>query len=125
MDQAKLNASESVRAVVNTYIAGYLQAESEWVLSAFHEETRLFSVDQGKLEKTLMTEWLSNMEERKKRGDVRSANSRIENIDVSNNAASVKVILTFQKYQFTDYLSLLRIGDEWKVVGKIYNVENI
>ncbi len=125
MDQAKLNASESVRAVVNTYIAGYLQAEREWVLNAFHEETRLFSVDQGKLEKTLMTEWLSNMEERKKRGDVRSANSRIENIDVSNNAASVKVILTFQKYQFTDYLSLLRIGDEWKVVGKIYNVENI
>lgn len=44
----------------------------------------------------------------------------IESIDISGNAAIAKVVLDYPQVRFTDYMSLLKVGDEWKIVNKTF-----
>jgi hypothetical protein len=115
----------NIEDVLKQYFQGYLGAESHQVSLAFHPETRLFSVDDGKLDKTEMAGWLKNLDDRKAKGDIRNADTEILSIDITENAAMAKVRLTFPKYQFTDYLSLLQIEGSWRIVGKIYTVREL
>jgi putative lumazine-binding protein len=45
---------------------------------------------------------------------------RITHVDVSGNAASVKVIETYPRSIYIDYLNLLQINNQWTIVNKIY-----
>ena len=47
----------------------------------------------------------------------------IESIDVAGNAGVAKVILDYPTARFVDYLSLLKINGEWKIINKIFYVE--
>ncbi|MGZ3698914.1 MAG: nuclear transport factor 2 family protein, partial [Bdellovibrionota bacterium] len=53
-----------IEEVVRDYFQGYLSAQAALVAKAFHPETRLLSVEGGKLERTEMPEWLENLENR-------------------------------------------------------------
>ena len=44
----------------------------------------------------------------------------IVSVDVTGSAASVKVMETYATEVYVDYLNLLRIGQEWRIVNKIY-----
>ena len=115
-----MNERARIEKVLENYFEGYLQAEAGQVSGAFHPVTRLLSVDEGKLDSTEMGDWLRNLAERKARADVRRAACEILSVDITQEAAVAKVALTFPAFRFTDYLSLLRIGDDWRIVGKIY-----
>lgn len=39
---------------------------------------------------------------------------------MSGNIASVKVLEVYPKSVYIDYLNMLRIGNEWRIVNKIY-----
>ena len=114
----------NVKETIQKYVKGYLNAESDLIVEAFHSETRLYTVDDGKLEKTEMKDWLENIQVRKQKGDLRTAATEIVSIDITETAATAKITLTFLKFKFTDYLSLLLIAGQWKIVGKIYVVQN-
>ena len=43
-------------------------------------------------------------------------------VDITEDAASTKVENEFAGMRFTDYLSLLKIEKDWKIVGKIYHL---
>ena len=119
-EQESKNAIESV---IRDYFKGYTAAEGELIARAFHPETRLYSVDVDAgdvLERTDLPAWLENLAARKSKGDIRQADLQIPLIDVSGPAAVAKVVLTFARLRFTDYLSLLRIEKSWRIVGKIY-----
>jgi hypothetical protein len=47
----------------------------------------------------------------------------IESIDVAGTAGVAKVILDYPTARFVDYLSLLKINGEWKIINKIFYVE--
>lgn len=111
--------------VIQDYFQGYQQADTKLILNAFHPDTRLLSVDNGQLDKTEMSDWLKGLEDRRLSGDIRKGVLKIESIDSTNYAASVKVKITFPAFEFTDYLSLLKIDGKWLIVGKIYHFKEI
>jgi hypothetical protein len=41
-------------------------------------------------------------------------------VEITGNAAIVKATVEFPRVVHTDYLSLLRLSGEWKIVHKIY-----
>lgn len=106
--------------MIGNYLDGYLNARAEQLSLAFHDTCPLLSVEGEKLDRTEMAAWLENLRSRNAKGDIRTADSEILGIDVSGNAAVAKVSLKFPKFKFTDYLSLLRIDGQWKIVNKIY-----
>ena len=120
---ASCETHAEIEIVVKDYFQGYLRAEPDRLGRAFHRDARLLAVDEGRLERTDVPDWLKNMRARREKGDIREAETRIAGIDVTGDAAVVKTVLRFPKFQFTDYLSLLKLGGAWTIVNKIYTVD--
>lgn len=117
--------SPMIDEVIQNYFQGYQKADTTLIQKAFHHETKLLSVDAGKMEVTEMKDWLIGLEERRVRGDFRTGELKIESVDVTHEAASVKLKIRFQAFEFTDYLSLLKLDGKWIIVGKIYHYQKV
>jgi hypothetical protein len=50
-----------------------------------------------------------------------SVYAEIVSIDVTNDVAAVKVVDDFQGSRFTDYLTLLKAEEGWKIVSKVFH----
>lgn len=112
--------AESIEQVIHNYFRTYLNADPDGILDSFHEDTRLLTADNGRLEKTEMSDWIENLKQRRAKGDIRSAKTEIIGIEHVGDMAFVKASLQFDTFVFSDYLSLLKIDGFWKIVGKIY-----
>lgn len=119
--QSWAQGSHRIETVIQNYFEGYQKADTKLIQKAFHPNTKLLSADEGKLDVLEMSDWLKGLEDRHLRGDVRIGKLKIESINVTHDAASVKAIITFNAFEFTDYLSLLKINGKWIIVGKIYH----
>jgi hypothetical protein len=118
--QAAPSAAESqVRAVVERYLHGLKFNNVKDFEAAFWPEARLFFVKKdGSIGQLTQQDWykmFAGAEGKEEQGTL-----RILTIDVTDNAASVKVIETYPTSVYVDYLNLLHIGGEWRIVNKIY-----
>src|SRR5260370_39599626 len=48
---------------------------------------------------------------------------RVESLNVSGTAARAVVTLDYPQVLFRDHLSLLKIGNQWKIVHKVFSAE--
>src|ERR1700722_2578269 len=48
---------------------------------------------------------------------------RIERLEVTGTAASAVLTLDYPQILFADHVSLLKIGDQWKIVSKVFSAE--
>lgn len=117
------NQKKEITQTIQTYVDGYLNAKPELVAKAFHPETRLYSVEEGQMDKTEMNDWMKNLTERNSKGDIRSARFEMGLIDITEQTAIAKIFLHFETKTFVDYLSLLYVNKNWVIVGKIYSVK--
>ena len=125
ISQTWAGGSTMIENVIQDYFQGYQLADVNLIQNAFHPDTKLLSVSNGKMEITEMKDWLVGLNDRRLRGDIRTGKLKIESIDVTDEAASVKLNILFQAFEFTDYLSLLKIDGRWIIVGKIYHYREI
>jgi Putative lumazine-binding len=49
---------------------------------------------------------------------------RVERLDVFGTATSAVVTLDYGEAMFRDHLSLVRVGDQWKIVSKVSSAEH-
>jgi hypothetical protein len=112
-----------IEVTLGHYFQGYLGAETETLSKAFHQNARLYCPEDGGLSVTEMNDWLGNITERHKKGDIRQAEREILGIDVTGESAIAKIKLAFAKFSFIDYLSLIRVKSGWIIVNKIYSVQ--
>jgi len=112
-----------IEQTIQNYFKGYQIAEAELIKKSFHEDVKLLSTTEGRLEITTLRDWLENLENRKLAGDIRIGELKIESIDQTVDTASVKLKIIFPHAEFTDYLSLLKLEGNWVIVGKIYHVD--
>lgn len=108
-----------VRQTVETYLHGLKFNDVPSLKKAFYPEAKLFFVKQdGSLGQLSQEQWYKGFEStagKEEEGDL-----KIVSVDVTGNAASVKVREEYPKSIYTDYISLLKLGGEWKIVNKIY-----
>jgi hypothetical protein len=122
-----VNAAQNsaIDQTILSYFHGYLNAEPETLLSAFHVNAKLQSIENSALEEIQLLEWVQNIRERNKKGGIRKADVQILGIDISGDAAVAKTKIVFEKFFFIDYLSLLQVGDRWIIVNKIYTTQQL
>lgn len=115
-------------AIQEVVIEGYIKpafvnGDIEAMTKAFHPQFNMLILRENILIQYPLKEWLKNIE---KRGypskDVVTYN--ILNIDITGNAAVVKVEIVVPDKKYTDYLSLYKFKDGWKIVSKIYFQHN-
>jgi hypothetical protein len=108
-----------VRAALEHYLQGHATGRGEHFQQAFHPEAKLFWVQDGGLAQRTSEAYIAGA-----RGEPASDEAervrRIESIDITGNAAMAKIVLDYPGTVFTDYMSLLKVNGEWKIVNKIF-----
>jgi hypothetical protein len=91
----------------------------------FHPEFNMLVLKDGKMTKVPIDKWIEKIEAIKKEnpGPVRvKTTHRFALIDVTEDAAVAKIdVYKDAVHVFTDYMSLYKFEDGWKIVGKIFH----
>jgi hypothetical protein len=116
-------ASASDRQEIEATIAHYFRAgdtaSSAELRQAFHPAAMMFFVKDGGLTGVSQPEWWSRIDASK--DPVKALSRRIPVVDVTGDAAVAKVLSEYPTHRFEDYMSLLRVGGQWRIVGKIFH----
>lgn len=109
-----------VRACIELYFRGHATGDGAHFRSAFHPDAKLFFIRDGKVMQWTLEEYAGRASG-KPAPDEPQRKRRIESVDITGNAAMAKIVLDYPAVTFTDYMSLLKIGDEWKIVNKTFH----
>jgi putative lumazine-binding protein len=111
--------SKQVRSVVERYLHGLKFNDTTSFQATFWPQALLLFVQRdGSLGQLTQTSWYKMFAG--SAGKEEEGELRIEAIDVTADVASVKVVEIYPKSIYTDYLNLLRIAGQWRIVNKVY-----
>ena len=118
-------ASETdiVRIPLENYLQGHATGAAEYFKKAFHTEGNLIFIRDGKFTTRSFAEYIAGASG-KPAADEAKRKRWIESIDIVGNAATAKIILDYPTAKLTDYMSLLKINGEWKIVNKTFTSES-
>lgn len=109
----------AVRQAVQSYLHGLKYNDVESLKKAFWPEARLFFVkNDGRLGQLTQSQWYEGFAA--SAGKEEKGELKITSVDITDNAASVKVEEDYPGSVYVDYLSLLKFEGEWRIVNKIY-----
>lgn len=127
---AKLSAQNSdtdlIKDVINkAYIEGLHNGGNlDETRKGFHPGFDLLILKNNQMEKLPIYNWIESTEKKRKENPTPSLIKTVVNfvnIDITGTAAVAKIELSREgKLIFTDYLSLYKFEEGWKIVGKIY-----
>jgi hypothetical protein len=112
----------AARVPLENYLKGHATGDPEYMKKAFHTEGNLIFIRDGKYATRSFAEYIGGMNG-KPAADEAQRKRRIESIDVAGNAATGKIILDYPTVKFVDYMTLLKIDGEWKIVNKSFYAE--
>jgi Putative lumazine-binding len=119
---AQNSEKDAVRVPLENYIKGHSTGDGEYMKKAFHTEGNLIFIRDGKFTTRSFADYIAGFTG-KPAADEAQRKRSIESIDVVGNAATAKIILDYPTAKLTDYMSLLKINGEWKIVNKIFTSE--
>ena len=109
--------------VQQAYVDGLLNlGDLDKTRAGFHPDFVLLGLRNGQLTRFAIADWIASAEKQKTAGQKPPATTVQKiTIDITGTAAAAKLELARAgKLVYTDYLSLYKFGDGWKIVGKIY-----
>lgn len=107
---------KAIEEVALDYLEGGRDADFARLSGAFHPSARLQFVKQG-----VYTEWsIADYLAGRKNAKPKQARVQVHSIDLAGTCAVAKVESDFGDYGFVDYLSLLKLGDRWFIVNKVF-----
>lgn len=108
-----------VRAVVNRYLHGLKFNEVSDFKAAFAPDARLFwRKPDGTRGELTQDAWYKGFAA--SAGKEEDGTLEIASLEVTRDIATVKVVETYAKSVYVDYLNLLKSGGEWRIVNKVY-----
>jgi hypothetical protein len=114
--------SAAARVPLDNYIQGHATGNGDFMRKAFHPEAKVMAFRDGKLTNMTAEEFASRFNG-KPAADEAQRKRRIESVEITGNAGVGKIVLDYPTVTFTDYMSLLKVGDEWKIVNKVFYAE--
>jgi uncharacterized protein (TIGR02246 family) len=120
--QATSSDDAEVRRVVDRYLYGLKHNDITAFKEAFRPDAKLLFVKgDGTMGELTQEKWYEGFAP--VAGKVEDGELRIASVEVTRDAASVKVVEEYPKSRYTDYLSLLKLQGRWWIVNKIYTSE--
>jgi hypothetical protein len=115
---------QRIRQTVQLYFDGMYHSDVEKLKKAFHPNAALMGYFSGNLTHIPLEKWVEMVAARPspaKNGE--EYNMRLVSMDLTENVAMVKVKDLYLGLWFTEYLSLVKIEDQWLIVNKIFHHE--
>ena len=108
---------EKVAKTVNYYLNGGTNNDYKTLIKAFHKDAEVkFINDDQELESKKAIDFFGGM----KPGPKSNRKTRIANINITGHAANAHLVIEFPDFEFNDYMTLLKIDGQWKIVTKIF-----
>lgn len=112
----------AIGKTVQDYFDGMHLGDTARLRKALHADAFLFGYYQGEFSRVSREEWMSEVEGMDKPVETGEVfDMRIVAIDVTGPIAQVKAAELYAGLRYTVYLSLMRIGDSWVIVNKLYH----
>lgn len=123
--QAQASEKDAVRVPLENYIKAHATGDQEFARKAFHTEGNLIWIRDGKYSSETFDSFIKRAFTGKPAADeeLRKDRRKIEAIDISGNAAVAKISLDYPTVKFIDYMTLLKINGEWKIINKSFYAE--
>jgi hypothetical protein len=113
-----------ITAAVQNYFDGMLQRDKAKLDKAFHPDARLVGYRGFRFANTPYADWASITA----RGEVRDPEiykNKLIKIEIKGYTAVVSVELIWPDTYYHDYLTFLRVNNQWKIVNKTWYEEPI
>jgi hypothetical protein len=110
----------AVRKALGYYLEGHATGQSAAFAKAFHPDAKLFFNRDGKFTQVTSAEYIGRASG-KPADDEAQRKRRIDFVDVTGDAAVAKITLTYPGVTFTDYMSLVKVDGEWRIVNKTFH----
>lgn len=117
-----VEADAAARVPLENYIQGHATGNGDFMRKAFHTDAKVMAFRDGKLMNMTSEEFASRFNG-KPAPDEAQRKRRIESVEITGNAGVGKIVLDYPTVTYTDYMSLLKIDDEWKIVNKVFYAE--
>jgi hypothetical protein len=115
---------EIKKVIAESYVqAVFVDRDVEAMQRGFHPDFVMSILKDGTLDKRLLSEWITMVEAGKARNPQVTAafSHEVDMLDVTGNVAMSKVKLYKDSTLiFTDYLSLYRFPEGWRIVNKVF-----
>lgn len=118
--RSKLEEYKAVEEAAQKFVKSVAEGNSQYAKTLFTDEAVLFGFLDGKLEHGSIEQFYHNVDTV---GAGDHFKARIDILSIEETVAVVRVLEEDWggRIDFTDYLLLLKIGEEWKCVAKAYN----
>ncbi len=122
---AQTSEKDAVRVPLDNYIKAHATGDPEYAQKAFHTEGNMIWIRDGKYAIEPFDSFIKRAFTGKPAADEaqRKNGRRIEAIDITGDAAVARIVLDYPTVKFVDYMTLLKINGEWKIVNKSYHAE--
>ena len=107
-----------VKECLNNYLDGVTKGNTEMLNKAFHSSAMLRTINAstGKMLEFPVATFISKTPQ----GGVQ-AKPKIISYSIIGQAAVAAVDLSFADFKYVDYLSLLKVGNDWKIVCRVFS----
>ena len=120
--QAQSAEETAARVPLENYMKGHATGESEYIRKAFHPDAKVFFNREGKLQQLTAAEFAGRFNG-KPAVDEAKRKRWIESVKISGNAGFGVIVLDYPTTKFTDYMSLIKVDGEWKIINKTFFAE--
>lgn len=107
---------QNIEKTLSYYLEGGTNNDYEMLAKAFHKTATMKFIGDGYTEVNALEFFKNGM----KPGPKQNRKTRIASINISGNAANARLEIDYPTFTFIDYMNLLKIDGEWKIVGKIF-----
>jgi hypothetical protein len=109
----------AARVPLEAYLRGHATGDSAAFRRAFWKDAKLWFVRDGQLASRTADEYIGAASGRPA-ADEAQRKRRIVSVHITGNAAVAVVELDYPTTHFMDYMTLLRVGDEWRIINKSF-----
>ncbi|HSK09487.1 MAG TPA: nuclear transport factor 2 family protein [Vicinamibacterales bacterium] len=111
------------RVPLENYFKGHALGDGAYMRQAFHPDAKICSNNRdGKLACLTAEEFASRFTSGPAADEAKRTRT-IERLEVTGDTAIAKLILDYPAARFTDYMSLMKVNGEWKIMNKVYFTE--
>jgi metallo-beta-lactamase class B len=115
------SSEDGPRAAIESYFKAHAFGKGDFITQAFTPGAKIQFVEGGEPKEWTRDQFAQRFQQ--PAPDEYRRVRRIEKLDVSGTAASAVLTLDYPQVLFTDHVSLLKIGSQWKIVSKVFSAD--
>lgn len=112
----------AVRAALQHYLDGHATGLGAHFDSVFHERANLYWIADGAVQTRTGEAYIAGASGRPAANES-ERRRRITWVEVTGSTAVARIDLDYPGAWFTDYMSLLKVDGEWRIVNKIFHID--